>query len=53
MIQLVSFTSAGFEAFAKAYMYFLVSASAKKNAEAIKFLETLKKYVSKNKIYFV
>ena len=30
MIQLVSFTSAAFEAFAEAYLCFLVSASAKK-----------------------
>ena len=54
MIQSVSFTSAAFEAFAEAYLCFLVSASAKKkqNAEAIKFLGILKKYVSNNKIYF-
>ena len=49
--------SANAEAFAEEYIYFLVSASAKrhdgiKNAEAIKFLGNLKKYVSKNKIYF-
>ena len=31
---------------------FLVSASAKKNAEVIKFLGILKKYVSENKIQF-
>ena len=31
---------------------FLVSVSAKKNAEVIKFLGILKKYVSENKIYF-
>ena len=52
MIQSVSFTSAAFEAFAEAYLCFLVSASAKKNAEVIRFLGILKKYVSKNKIYF-
>ena len=52
MIQSVSFTSAAFEAFAEAYLCFLVSASAKKNAEVIKFLGILKKYVSENKIYF-
>ena len=46
MIQLVSFTSAAFEAFAEAYLCFLVSASPKK------FLGFLKKYVSENKIYF-
>ena len=51
MIQSVSFTSAAFEAFAEAYLCFLVSASAKKNAEVIKFLGILKKYVSENKIY--
>ena len=33
-------------------MRFLVSASAKKDAESIKFLGILKKYVSKNEIYF-
>ena len=42
MIQLVSFTSAAFEAFAEAYLCFLVSTSAKKKAEAIKFLRILK-----------
>ena len=52
MIQSVSFTSAAFEAFAEAYLCFLVSASPLKNAEATKFLGILKKYVSKNKIYF-
>ena len=52
MIQSVSFTSAAFEAFAEAYLCFLVSASAKKNAEVIKFLGILKKYVSENKINF-
>ena len=52
MIQSVSFTSAALEAFAEAYLCFLVSASAKKNAEVIRFLGILKKYVSKNKIYF-
>ena len=52
MIQLVSFTSAAFEAFAEAYLCFLVSASAKKNAEVIKFLGILKKYVSENKFLF-
>ena len=45
--------SANVEAFAEAYLCFLVSASAKKNAEAIKCLiRILKKYVAKNKIYF-
>ena len=53
MIQSVSFTSAAFEAFAEAYLCFLVSASAKKNAEVMKFLGILKKYVSENKIFFV
>ena len=52
MIQSVSFTSAALEAFAEAYLCFLVSASAKKNAEVIKFLGILKKYVSENKINF-
>ena len=45
-------TSASFEAFAEVYLYFLVSAFAKKNAETTKFLEIFKKNVSKNKIYF-
>ena len=40
------------EAFAEAYLCFLVSASANKNAEAIKYSGILKKYVSKNKKYF-
>ena len=53
MIQSVSFTSAAFEAFAEAYLCFLVSASAKKNAEVMKFLGILKKYVSESKIFFV
>ena len=58
MIQSVSFTSAAFEAFAKAYLCFCASAWAKKkkkkekNAETIKFLEIFKKYVSENKIFF-
>ena len=47
MIQSVSFTSAAFEAFAEAYLCFLVYALAKKkNAEAIEFLGILNKYVS-------
>ena len=48
IIQSVSFTSAVFEAFAEAYLCF--SVSAKKNAEVIKFLGILKKYISENKI---
>ena len=49
MIQSVSFSSAAFEAFAKAYLYFSVSSlvkkikKKKKKAEAFKFLEILKK----------
>ena len=43
MIQSVSFTSGAFEAFAEAYVCFLVSASTKKKAVAIKLLGTLKK----------
>ena len=46
------FYQCSIRAFAEAYLCFLVSASAKKNAEAIKFLGILKKYVSRNKIYF-
>ena len=37
MIQSIGFTSAVFEAFAETYLCFLVSASAQKKAEAIKF----------------
>ena len=48
MIQWVSFTSAAFEAFVEACLCFLVSASAKKHVEAIKFLGILKKYVFKH-----
>ena len=49
-----SFTSAVFQAFAKAYLCLLVSALAKiaLNSMVIKFLGILKKYVSENKIYF-
>ena len=43
MIQSASFTSAAFETFAEANLCFLVSASAKKIAEAIQFLGILKK----------
>ena len=50
IIQSVSFTSAVFEAFAEAYLCF--SVSAKKNAEVIKFLGILKKYISENKKSF-
>ena len=51
MIQSVSFTSAAFETFAKAYLFFSICLG-KKYAEVIKFLGILKKYVSENKIYF-
>ena len=51
MIQSVSFTSAAFEAFAEAYLCFLVPALAK-NAEVIKFLGILKNYVTENEIDF-
>ena len=51
MIQSVSFTIATFEGFLKAYLCFLVFASAKKKAEVIKFLGILKKYVSKDNIF--
>ena len=52
-IQSVSLTSAAFEAFAEAYLWFLVSASPKKTiAGAIKFLGILKTHVSKKNIYF-
>ena len=56
MIQSVSFTSAAFEAFAEAYLFFSIclhKKKIKKNEEAAKFLGILKKYVFKNnKIYF-
>ena len=39
-------TNAAFEDFAESYLCFLVFASAKKNAEVIKFLAILKKYAS-------
>ena len=53
MIQSASFTSVGFEAFAEAYLCFLVSALAKKKkCCGNEILTNLKKYVSKNKIYF-
>ena len=52
MIQSVSFTSAAFEAFAEAYLCFLVPTSTEKNTEVIKFLGIIKKYVSENQIYF-
>ena len=53
MIESVRFTSAAFEAFAEAYLCFLVSALAKKKkCCGNEILTNLKKYVSKNKIYF-
>ena len=52
MSQSVSFTSAASEAFAETYLWFLVPALAKKNAEVIKFLAILRKYVPKNEISF-
>ena len=52
MIHSVSFTNVAFEAFAKEYLCFLVSASAKKKKKCWgKFLVILKKYLSKNKMY--
>ena len=53
VIQSVSYTKAAFKAFAMAYLYFLVSAPAKKNAEAIKFLGTLKNMPPRVKYIFV
>ena len=61
MIQSVSFTIAAFEIrlssrqmpkLLSRHIWFLVPASAKKKAKAIKFLGILKKYVSKNEIHF-
>ena len=52
MIQSASFPSAIFEAFAEVNLCYLVSASARKDAEAIGFLGILRKHVYKNKIYF-
>ena len=54
MTQSVRFTSAALEAFAEAYLSFLVSVSEKKKKtqdRKIKSLEILKKYVSKNNIF--
>ena len=55
MTQSVRFTSAALEAFAEAYLSFLVSVSEKKKKKKkpkeIKSLEILKKYVSKNNIF--
>ena len=54
MIQSISFTSAAFEAFAKAYLCFLVSPSVKKtNAEVTKFLGILKSMPPRIKYIFV
>ena len=50
--QSVSFTNAAFEVFAEAYLCFLVSASAKKNTELIKFLGILKNLVQERKVMF-
>ena len=50
---IVSFTSAAFQGFASAYLCFLVSASAKRNAEVIKFLGTLKNMSLRIKYIFV
>ena len=44
MIQSVSFTSAAFEAFAKACLFFS-TCLGEKNAEVIKFLGIFKKYI--------
>ena len=52
IIQSVSFIGAAFEASVEAYLCFLVSVSAKKNAEVIKFCGIFKNCVSENKIYF-
>ena len=51
MIRSVSFTGAVFEVFAEAYLYFLVSASAKK-LPRIKFLGILKKTSPRIKYIF-
>ena len=46
------FYQSSIRGFCRGNLCFLVSSSVKKNAKAIKFLGILKKYVSKNKIYF-
>ena len=52
-IDLVSkFYQCSIRAFAKACLCFLVFGPTKKNAEVIKVLGKLKKYVSESKIYF-
>ena len=53
MIESVSFISVAFEGFAETYLCFLVPASAIKNAEAIKFLGTLKNMPPAIKYIFV
>ena len=54
MIESVRFTSAAFEAFAEAYLCFLVSALAKKkNAAVMKFLRILKNMSPRIKYIFV
>ena len=56
MIQLISFTSAAFKiwlGFCRGISTFFSISRGKKNAEAIKFLGILQKYVSKNKMYFI
>ena len=52
MIQSVSFTSATIE-IRRGISTFFSICLGKKSAEASKFLGILKKYVSKNKIYFI
>ena len=52
MIQLVSFTSAAFEAFAETYLFFSICLG-KKNAEVIKFLGISKNMSPRIKYIFV
>ena len=52
----ISFTSAAFEiwvGFCRGMSTFFSICLGKKNAETIKFLGILQKYVSKNKMYFI
>ena len=51
MLQSVSFISAAFKAFAKAYLFFSICLG-KNNADLIKFIGIFKKCISENKIYF-
>ena len=48
---MIQFHQCSIRGFRQGILVFLVSTSAKKNAEEIKFLGIVKEYLSKNKIY--